>query len=48
MWTLIIILFVLWLLGAFGGRVSTNFPKTGNWVHILIVVVIILIILKLV
>lgn len=47
MWTVIIILFVLWLLGAFGGRVSPNFPKTGNWVHILVVIAIILLILKL-
>ncbi|MHB8963129.1 MAG: lmo0937 family membrane protein [Saccharofermentanales bacterium] len=48
MWTIIIILFVLWLLGFFGGRISPNFPKTGNWVHILIVIMIILIIIKLV
>jgi uncharacterized membrane protein len=47
MWTIIIIIFVLWLVGAFGGRVSSNFPKTGNWVHILIVIAIILVILKL-
>ena len=47
MWTVIIIIFVLWLLGAFGGRVSSNFPKTGNWVHILIVIAIILAVLKL-
>jgi len=48
MWTIIVILFILWLLGAFGGRAFSNFPKTGNWVHILIVVVIILLILKLI
>lgn len=47
MWTIIIILFVLWLLGAFGGRVFTGFPKTGSWIHTLIVIVIILAILKL-
>ena len=47
MWTIIIILFVLWLLGAFGGRVIPSFPKTGNWVHALIVIAIILVILKL-
>jgi hypothetical protein len=47
MWTVIIILFVLWLLGFFGGRISPSFPKTGNWVHILIVIAIILVILKL-
>lgn len=47
MWTIILILFVLWLLGAFGGKVFSGFPKTGNWVHILIVVVLILAVLKL-
>ena len=46
MWTVIIIIFVLWLLGAFGGNVIPNFPKTGNWVHSLIVIAIILLILK--
>ena len=47
MWTIIIIIFVLWLLGAFGGRVFSGFPKTGNWVHVLIVIAVILLILKL-
>ncbi|HBP38636.1 MAG TPA: lmo0937 family membrane protein [Clostridiales bacterium] len=47
MWTVIAIIFVLWLLGAFGGRVFSSFPKTGNWVHILIVIAVILLILKL-
>lgn len=47
MWTVIIILFVLWLLGAFGGRVYSGFPKTGNWVHILIVIILILVVLRL-
>lgn len=47
LWTIIVILFVLWLLGAFGGRISPNFPKTGNWIHTLIVIVIILVILNL-
>ncbi len=46
-WIIIIVLVVLWLLGAFGGRLSSNFPKTGNWIHTLIVIAIILIILNL-
>jgi hypothetical protein len=46
-WTIIIILFILWLLGAFGRNVFRSFPKTGNWIHILIVIVIILVILNL-
>jgi hypothetical protein len=47
LWTIIVILFVLWLLGAFGRRISPNFPRTGNWVHILIVIAVILVILHL-
>jgi hypothetical protein len=47
LWTIIVILFILWLLGAFGGNVIPSFPKTGNWVHTLIVIVIILVILNL-
>jgi uncharacterized membrane protein len=47
LWTIIVIVFVLWLLGAFGGKVFSGFPKTGNWVHILIVIAVLLLILKL-
>jgi fatty acid desaturase len=47
LWTIIVILFILWLLGAFGGNFIPSFPKTGNWVHTLIVIVIILVILNL-
>jgi len=47
MWTIIVILLVLWLLGAFGGRVFSGFPKTGNWIHTLVVIAVILVILKL-
>jgi len=47
LWTIIIILLVLWLLGAFGGKISPRLPKAGSWIHILIVVVIILVVLKL-
>ena len=46
-WTIIVIVFVLWLLGAFGGRVFSGFPKMGGWIHILIVIAVILLILKL-
>lgn len=42
MWTIIIILLILWLLGAFGGSISPSIPKTGNWIHVLLVVVVIL------
>ena len=47
LWTIIVILFVLWLLGAFGGRVSPRFPKTGSWIHTLIVIALILVVLNL-
>jgi len=47
MWTIIIILFVLWLLGFFGRNISPSFPKTGNWIHTLLVIAIILVILNL-
>ncbi len=47
LWTIIVILLILWLLGFFGGRISPNFPKTGNWIHTLIVIVVILVILNL-
>lgn len=47
LWTIVVILLVLWLLGAFGGRVIPSFPKTGNWIHVLIVIAVILIILNL-
>jgi len=47
MWTIIIILFVLWLLGFFGKNISSSFPKTGNWIHTLLVIALILVVLKL-
>ncbi|MHB8133485.1 MAG: lmo0937 family membrane protein [Anaerolineaceae bacterium] len=47
MWTIIIILFVLWLLGFFGNNISSSFPKTGNWIHTLLVIALILVVLKL-
>ena len=44
---IIVILLVLWLLGYFGPNVFAGFPRSGNVVHVLLVIVIILIILKL-
>ena len=46
LWTIIVILFVLWLLGFFGGRVFSGFPQTGSWIHTLLVIVIILVVLN--
>ena len=47
LWTIIIILIILWLLGFLGGNISPRFPKTGGWIHVLIVIAVILIILQL-
>ena len=47
MWYVIAILVVLWLLGFFGRNISPRFPKTGSWIHTLLVIAVILIILSL-
>ena len=47
LWTIIIILLILWLLGFFGRNISSSFPRTGNWIHILIVIAVILLVLHL-
>jgi hypothetical protein len=47
LWTIIVILVVLWLLGFLGPRVSSGIPRTGNLVHTLLVIAVILIILSL-
>ena len=47
LWTIIVILVILWLLGFFGRNISSSFPKTGSWIYVLIVIAIILIILNL-
>ena len=46
LWTIVVILLVLWLLGFFGGSISPSFPKMGNAVHTLLVIAVILIILR--
>lgn len=45
--TIIVILIILWLLGAFGGRLSSSIPSTGGWIHVLVVIAVILIVLRL-
>lgn len=47
LWTIVVILVVLWLLGVFGPSISSGFPRTGNVVHTLIVIAVILVILSL-
>jgi hypothetical protein len=45
--TLIIVLIVLWLLGFFGSRRGLRVPRTGNVIHILLVIALVLIIVRL-
>jgi hypothetical protein len=47
LWTIVVILIILWLLGFFGGSISPRLPRTGNWIHTLLVIAVILIILNL-
>ena len=44
---IIVILLVLWLVGYFGPNVYSGFPRSGNVVHILLVIVVILVVLRL-
>lgn len=46
--TLIVVLIVLWLLGFFGARRGMRIPRSGNLIHILLVIALILIIVRLV
>jgi hypothetical protein len=48
LWIIVVILLILWLLGAFGGNISSSLPRTGGWIHILIVIAVVLVLLKLV
>lgn len=47
LWTIIVVLVVLWLLGFLGNNVSASIPKSGNFIHTLLVIAVILIILNL-
>jgi len=47
LYTIIVILLILWLLGYFGPNVFNGFPRAGNAVHTLLVIAVILIILRL-
>jgi hypothetical protein len=44
---IIMILIVLWLLGYFGPNLFSGFPSSGNIVHVLLVIAVVLIILTL-
>jgi hypothetical protein len=47
LWTIVVILVILWLLGYFGRSISPSFPQTGIWIHTLLVIAAILIVLNL-
>ena len=47
LWTIIVVLIILWLLGYFGRNISPSFPQTGSWIHTLLVIAVILIVLRL-
>ena len=44
---IIVILFILWLLGYFGPNVFKGIPRSGNVVHVLLVIALILLVLNL-
>lgn len=46
LWTIIVILVILWLFGFLGGNINPRFPRTGRWIHTLIVIAVILVILN--
>jgi len=45
---IIVILLVLWLLGYFGPARVPSIPRSGNLIHILLVIALILLILRLI
>lgn len=47
LYTVIVILLILWALGYFGPNLFSGFPRSGNFIHTLLVIVIILVILRL-
>jgi len=47
LYTIIVILLILWLLGFLGPNVYSGIPRSGNVVHTLLVIALILIVLRL-
>jgi hypothetical protein len=43
---IIVVLLVLWLVGYFGPTRFPSIPKTGNLVHVLIIIAIVLVIMR--
>ena len=48
LWTIIIILFCLWLFSVVAGGFVDNRPYGGNWIHTLVILAVVLLILHLV
>jgi uncharacterized membrane protein len=46
LYTIIVVLLILWLLGYFGPNLFAGMPRSGNAIHILLVIVVIIIILR--
>ena len=46
LYTIVVILLILWLIGYFGPNVFARFPRSGNFIHILLAVVVIVLILR--
>jgi hypothetical protein len=46
LWAIIVILLILWLLGAFGNRAGLRIPRAGGWIHTLLFIIVILVILE--
>ncbi len=47
LYTIVVILLILWLIGFLGPNVYSGIPRSGNVVHTLLVIVIILVVLNL-
>jgi len=44
--TIIVILLILWLISMIGPGLNPNFPNGGNFVHLILVVILIIILLR--
>jgi hypothetical protein len=44
---IIVVLLVLWLVGFFGGGRIPAIPRTGNLIHVLLVIILVLIVVRL-
>ena len=43
---IIVVLIILWLLGYFGPRFFPGIPRTGNVIHVLLIIILIVIVIK--